>query len=91
VKGLADPNPGVRRIAEAVLVEGPEADAVPELLRAYEAGTPDPAVEARLARVISTRAGRDFGHDPALPAEARRIVLERMRVWWERRAPEEGR
>jgi len=82
VARLGDSDPGVRRVAETVLVKGEAADAVPAILLAYESETVDAARATRLARALGSRAGRDFGHAPGFDHAARRTVAERMRAWW---------
>jgi HEAT repeat protein len=84
VAALADGDAGVRRIAGAALTDGDAETAVPLLLDAYAAEARAPGVHARVAQILSVRARRDFGHEPALDVRARGLVLERMRAWWKR-------
>ena len=83
IERLGDPDGGVRRVAEAALVGGTAAEVIPLLIAAYDTEPIDPDRAARIALVMTTRAKRDFGHDPALGAAGRQAVANRMRVWWE--------
>ena len=65
---LGDPDGGVRRVAEAALADGAAAEVIPLLIAAYETEPIDPERAARLALLMTTRARRDFGHDPGLDA-----------------------
>jgi hypothetical protein len=50
----------------------------------------DPEIRAIASRDLSRLAGQDFGYRVNMPAEDRRAIRERFRLWWAGQTPDES-